>query len=289
MFCHAPHAQDVYVVIVSGMKLPARRPYKRLWATRPPLPSGEGRASGRSIGSSTILLPRLRGRPGGGLLPRRRKRQEQARQSPVAPRGPPSTPPASGRGGKGAALPLGSRKENGRLSLPGGRLRFRSVGCRWPDSPPPLAGEAGWGPAAAPAEVAGTSAAKSRRAKRPSPGPSRKREGRKRAVLLPGGRRGDGGPLLPSGRLRFQSVACRRPAPPRPLAGEAGWGLLPRWRKWRAQARQSPVAPVGPPPTPPASGRGERGGPPTRQQEREWVALLARRKVALPVGRLPVA
>ena len=46
-----------------------------------------------------LLFPRLRRRPGEGLLPGWRKRR--ARQSSVAPGGSPPTPPASGRGEKG--------------------------------------------------------------------------------------------------------------------------------------------------------------------------------------------
>ena len=79
-----------------------------------------GGASIRSIAGGTLILPRLRGRPGGGPLPRRQKRRAQARQSPVAPEGPPPAPPASARGRKGAALPLGGREEKGRRSCHAG-------------------------------------------------------------------------------------------------------------------------------------------------------------------------
>ena len=102
---------------------------------------GDGAAA-----ASIPLLPRLRGRPGGGQRPRGTAR-------PVTPRDPPPAPPASGRGGDGR------------------RPQAGDSGAADSISPPPLAGEAGWG-------SAGGRYGQARRAEGPSPSPSRKREGR---------------------------------------------------------------------------------------------------------------
>ena len=155
---------------------------------------------------------------------------------------------------------------------------------------------------------AGGSPAKARRAERPSPNPSRKREGRKRGNPPAGreGRKGGGPPaaeaalcdaaalasfprcgegnasgqsiasgsiLLPRlrGRQRFRSVDCRRFAPPPPLAGEAGWGPAGA----PVETRQRPIAPKDPPPTPPASGREKRGGPPAGEEALRDAAAFA--------------
>ena len=66
-----------------------------------------------------------------------------AGQSLAMPRGPPPTPPASGRGDDRAASTDGKRRWSGLRRREG---RRRGGDCD--SSPPPLAGEAGWGPAA---------------------------------------------------------------------------------------------------------------------------------------------
>ena len=115
------------------------------------------------------------------------RRRAQARQSPAAPECPPPTPPASGRGEQGAALPArpGGEKRSGLPTRPGGEKRGSgalALSRLWRhESPSPLAaalfllprlrGRPGGGPAAC------AGAAKSCRARMPSPDPSRKREG----------------------------------------------------------------------------------------------------------------
>ena len=130
----------------------------------PPAPPAGGRGDDGAGGASIVppgrrrggwrplfLLPRLRGRPGGGQRPGNPAR-------PVAARDPPPAPPASGRGDDGA---------DGASIVPPGRWRGRVAAFI---SPPPLAGEAGRGPAAG-------QPGKARRGEGPSPSPSRKREG----------------------------------------------------------------------------------------------------------------
>ena len=218
-------------------------------------PAGAGGgASGRSIAGGLILLPRLRGRPGRGPLPRWRKRRARARQSPVAPGGPPPPPPASGRGGKGrhglpglaAAVPV-IRLPAARSSSPacgGGRVGVR---CR--------AGGNG---------VPGPGKAASRREALPRPLPQA------------GGEERGGTPAGAGGGGSGRSIAGGTLLLPR-LRGRPGGGPLPRWRKRRARARQSRVAPGGPPPTPPASGRGGKGRHSCRGWRRRFRSFDCRR------------
>ena len=304
MFCHGLHAQGVYAAIVPDMKQPPagpRLPQEDRACTLCLLPrhlpqaggedkgaalplGGRGEkgrrscragcgASGRSIAGGSLLLPRLRGRPGGGLLRRQRKRRARFGKAPSRREALPRPLPQAG-GEERGAFPPGGRGEKGRrpgeerrgggrerkegAALPRGRRRcIHSFDCWRHASPPPLAGEAGWGSAAAPAEAACTSPAKPRRAGRPSPGPSRKREGRLKgqSSRLAAGKRRGGAPAMrdtahPVVRLpaaRFSSSAC----------GGGREGVCRRVGGKRcARARQRPVAPGGPPPAPPASGRG---------------------------------
>ena len=238
----------------------------------PPTPPASGRGESerpppngsKMVEQSLQFLPSPacgRGRVGG--------QRPRSPARPAAPEGPPPTPPASGRGESERPPPNGSKMVEQSLQfLPspacgGGRVGdsghaarqgpprrkalprplpqaggkkasgLRRTGARWwnnrcNSSPLPLAGEAGWGTAA-------TQPGKARRAERPSPDPSRKREGRKRAASAE--REQDGGTIAaiaPLSRLR----------------GRPGGGQRPR-----NTARHA--APEGPPPTPPASGRGE--------------------------------
>ena len=108
---------------------------------------------------------------------------------------------------------------------------------------------------------AGGSPAETRCAERPSPNPSRKREGRSGPLTVEAALR-DTAALASSsacGRPRFQSFDCRR-LDPLPRLREAGRGPAGA----PVAAWQRPVAPRGPPPAPPASGRGEKGRPSCR-------------------------
>ena len=160
---------------------------------------------------------------------------DAARLVSDAPGGPPPAPPASGRGGKGAAL----------------RPPKRLCVMRLPLSPPPLAGEARWGSAAA---AVGAARLVSDAPGGPPPAPPAS------------GRGGKGTALRPPKRLCVLGL----PLSPPPLAGKAGWGSA---AASAGAARLSSDAPGGPSPVPPASGRGGKGAA-LRPPKRLWVMRL---------------
>ena len=132
--------------------------------------------------AASIPLPRLRGRTGGGPLSRQRKRRAKPRQAAARAGGGRKAgkqrhriplSPLAGRGRvRGPAVrpageaPSGGRASRGTLTQPlppGGRGVFTGAGASFYSpalpppsiSPPPLAGEDGWGAVFAPAEAAG--------------------------------------------------------------------------------------------------------------------------------------
>ena len=160
----------------------------------------------------------------------------------TAPRGPKSLPGDGGAGGV-SIVPPGRWRGGRRLDSPSREMAGRAAAFI---SPPPLAGEAGRGPAAG-------QPGKARRVEGPSPGPSRRREGDDGQAAprhsLPGDGGAGGASIVPPGRWR----GGRRPLFLLPrLRGRPGGGQRPG-----SPAR--PVASRDPPPAPPASGRGDDG------------------------------
>ena len=224
-----------------------------------------------------LLLPRLRGRPGGGWRPRGPARL-------VAPGGPPPAPPASGRGAmeprplqifsscacgggrEGGRRPCGAARPLRRETLP--RPLPQAGGGRWGrclcnSSPPPFAGEAGRGPAA----VRSGKARRVGMSSLPLPQAGGGDGAAAFAVLLLPRLRGS-----PGGGRRSRGAVSRIASggPPRPFRQEGREGegaaafavlLLPRLRGrpgggWRPCGPARLVAPGGPLSTTPANGRG---------------------------------
>ena len=179
----------------------------------------EGRASSRSIAGGPLLLPRLRGRPGGGsaAVP-----AEAVGASAAKPRrtGRPSPDPSRKREGRERSSSLARPREERRGGSSARRKVAPPVGCLpAARSSSPACGGGRVGARCRAGGSGGRGPAKTCRVGRPSSGPSGKREGRERGSSLarPRNERRGGSPC--------QAEGC---ASRRLLAG--GALLLPRLR-----------------------------------------------------------